>query len=96
VIPTDVSSLEQVQRLKDKSYETFGEVRTRPIIICLLFFFCLAFLSFFFFIIIFFFRRNRSTDKRAWAVVGGCPVQQCRDSRGGHRTRRFGRLEEGY
>jgi len=25
-IPTDVSSLEQVQRLKDKAYETFGEV----------------------------------------------------------------------
>jgi len=28
VVPTDVSSLEQVQRLKDKAYEAFGEVRT--------------------------------------------------------------------
>jgi NAD(P)-dependent dehydrogenase (short-subunit alcohol dehydrogenase family) len=31
VIPTDVSSLEQVQRLKDKTLETFGEVRTDPL-----------------------------------------------------------------
>jgi hypothetical protein len=28
VVPTDVRSLEQVQRLKDKAYEAFGEVRT--------------------------------------------------------------------
>lgn len=28
VVPTDVSNPEQVQRLKDKAYETFGEVRT--------------------------------------------------------------------
>lgn len=28
VVPTDVSNLEQVQRLKDKAYESFGEVRT--------------------------------------------------------------------
>ena len=28
VVPTDVSNLEQVQRLKDKAYEAFGEVRT--------------------------------------------------------------------
>ncbi len=38
VVPTDVSNLEQVQRLKDKAYESFGEVRTPVPIMC--FFLC--------------------------------------------------------
>lgn len=34
VVPTDVSNLEQVHRLKDKAYEAFGEVRTMVPILC--------------------------------------------------------------
>lgn len=45
VVPTDVSSLEQVQRLKDKTYEAFGEVRTCPIIVCSLYFIVIVILS---------------------------------------------------
>jgi hypothetical protein len=68
VVPTDVSSLGQVQRLKDKAYEAFGEVRTRPPIVC----FCYCYVV----LILAQFRRNRRTNKRARAVaVGGCPPE---------------------
>lgn len=47
VVPTDVSSLEQVQRLKDKAYEAYGEVCTCPLLVCLLYFsFLFGFLGF--------------------------------------------------
>ena len=65
VVPTDVSNLEQVQRLKDKAYESFGEVRTSvsgPDCVLLRCFCVVLFLAQF--------RRNRKTNKRA---VGGCP-----------------------
>lgn len=93
VVPTDVSNLEQVQRLKDKAYEAFGEVRTPVPIV--LFFVC----SLFFCVVLFLaqFRRNRRTNKRARAAaVGGCPPQQCRYCNQCHRARRVGHLEEGH
>ena len=89
VVPTDVSNPEQVQRLKDKAYETFGEVRTlAPDCVLFAIFGLVLFLAQF--------RRNRSTNKRARAAVGGCPPKQCRYCHEGHRARRFGHLEEGH
>ena len=87
VVPTDVSNLEQVQRLKDKAYETFGEVRTTRFLVVFVVFWFLAQFRLV--------RRNRSTTKRARAHVGGCPVQQCGEWREGDCARRLGQLEEG-
>ena len=55
VVPTDVSSLEQVQRLKDKAYEAYGEVCTCPLLVCLLYFIFSIWFSWF----LAQFRRNR-------------------------------------